>query len=87
MLHGSMSSEDWPSARAAEFENVPRVCRLILGVYEDDISTPEYADRLVPEQVRILFFWLSAMMYPFTTNFPSSTYLLSFTPASAQVFL
>ena len=53
MLHGSMSSEDWPSARAAEFEDVPRVCRLILGVYEDDISRPEYADRLVPEQVCI----------------------------------
>lgn len=51
MVHGSMASEDWPEATYGELKDVPRVCRLILGVYEEDVTKPLYADRLVEEQV------------------------------------
>ncbi|XVF33335.1 hypothetical protein REPUB_Repub17cG0159600 [Reevesia pubescens] len=32
-------SEHWGLATAEEFEPVPRLCRLILAVYEDDLHT------------------------------------------------
>ncbi|KAH1240940.1 hypothetical protein GmHk_07G018670 [Glycine max] len=36
-------SENWGLATAQEFEPVPRICRLILAVYEDDIRNPQWA--------------------------------------------
>lgn len=40
---GSYDSESWPPASGDEFEPVPRVCRSILAVYEDDLENPRYA--------------------------------------------
>nr|CAB3457949.1 unnamed protein product [Digitaria exilis] len=43
-LHsGGYDSETWGVASAAEFEPVPRLCRLILSVYEDDLENPQWA--------------------------------------------
>ncbi|KAF7130620.1 hypothetical protein RHSIM_Rhsim10G0177400 [Rhododendron simsii] len=39
---GSYDSATWTDATAEEFEPVPRVCRVILAVYEDDLSNPKY---------------------------------------------
>jgi len=36
-------SENWGLATAQEFEPVPRICRLILAVYEDDVRNPQWA--------------------------------------------
>ncbi|CAA6655586.1 unnamed protein product [Spirodela intermedia] len=36
-------SETWAIASAVEFEPVPRLCRVILAVYEDDIQNPLWA--------------------------------------------
>ncbi|XP_052194439.1 uncharacterized protein LOC127802586 isoform X2 [Diospyros lotus] len=36
-------SENWGHAGAAEFEPVPRICRYILSVYEDDLRNPIWA--------------------------------------------
>ncbi|GLT60657.1 hypothetical protein SLA2020_334140 [Shorea laevis] len=36
-------SEHWGLATAEEFEPVPRLCRLILSVYEDDLHNPIWA--------------------------------------------
>ncbi|KAJ7962389.1 Sn1-specific diacylglycerol lipase alpha [Quillaja saponaria] len=36
-------SENWGLASVDEFEPVPRICRLILAVYEDDIRNPQWA--------------------------------------------
>ncbi|KAH0686818.1 hypothetical protein KY284_017371 [Solanum tuberosum] len=35
-------SENWSVATAEEFEPVPRLCRYILGVYEDDLRQPQW---------------------------------------------
>lgn len=40
---GSNDSETWPIATPEEFEPVPRICRVILAVYEDDLANPKYA--------------------------------------------
>ncbi|PKA62734.1 hypothetical protein AXF42_Ash018942 [Apostasia shenzhenica] len=40
---GSYDSESWPAAGAGDFEPIPRLCRVILAVYEDDLSKPRYA--------------------------------------------
>jgi len=43
-LHsGGYDSETWGVASAAEFEPVPRLCQLILSVYEDDLENPQWA--------------------------------------------
>ncbi|EOY03904.1 Calmodulin-binding heat-shock protein, putative [Theobroma cacao] len=39
---GSHDSESWPLATPDEFEPVPRVCRLILAVYETDLKNPQF---------------------------------------------
>lgn len=40
-LHtGCRDSETWGQATAEEFEPVPRLCRYILAVYEDDLRSP-----------------------------------------------
>ncbi|TKY63913.1 calmodulin-binding heat-shock protein [Spatholobus suberectus] len=36
-------SENWGLATTEEFEPVPRICRLILAVYEEDIRNPQWA--------------------------------------------
>lgn len=36
-------SENWGQATTEEFEPVPRLCRLILAVYEDDLRNPLWA--------------------------------------------
>ena len=36
-------SENWGLAGAGEFEPVPRICRYILAVYEDDLRNPLWA--------------------------------------------
>ncbi|CAL5326716.1 unnamed protein product [Camellia sinensis] len=52
---GSYDSATWPPATATEFEPVPRLCRLILAVYEDDLRHPQFPPsggyRLNPEWV------------------------------------
>ncbi|KAK8517751.1 hypothetical protein V6N12_016592 [Hibiscus sabdariffa] len=39
---GSDDSETWPLATPDEFEPVPRVCRVILAVYEPDLRHPQF---------------------------------------------
>ncbi|KAL5539211.1 hypothetical protein UlMin_043496 [Ulmus minor] len=50
---GSDDSATWASATADEFEPVPRICRLILAVYEPDLRNPQFPPpggyRLNPE--------------------------------------
>ncbi|KAJ4956308.1 hypothetical protein NE237_013091 [Protea cynaroides] len=44
VLHtGIHDSENWGLATAEEFEPVPRLCRMILAVYEDDLRHPLWA--------------------------------------------
>ncbi|KAI0524862.1 hypothetical protein KFK09_004252 [Dendrobium nobile] len=40
---GAYDSESWPPAAAEDFEPVPRICRIVLAVYEHDLSHPRYA--------------------------------------------
>lgn len=39
---GSYDSTTWPIATAEEFEPVPRICRIVLAVYEPDLRNPKY---------------------------------------------
>ncbi|XP_072972089.1 uncharacterized protein [Typha angustifolia] len=39
---GSYDSESWPPASPDEFEPIPRLCRAILAVYEEDLSQPRF---------------------------------------------
>ncbi|XP_022935324.1 uncharacterized protein LOC111442246 [Cucurbita moschata] len=39
---GSYDSATWPPATCDDFESVPRVCRLILAVYESDLNNPQF---------------------------------------------
>ncbi|XWS30836.1 hypothetical protein CRYUN_Cryun23aG0025000 [Craigia yunnanensis] len=52
---GSDDSETWPLATYDEFEPVPRVCRLVLAVYETDLRHPQFSPdggyRLNPDWV------------------------------------
>lgn len=40
---GSDDSANWPIATREEFEPIPRVCRIILSVYEPDLHHPLYS--------------------------------------------
>lgn len=40
---GADDSATWPPATAVEFEPVPRVCRIILAIYEPDLRNPKLA--------------------------------------------
>ncbi|KAI8540917.1 hypothetical protein RHMOL_Rhmol08G0022200 [Rhododendron molle] len=42
---GSYDSAAWPPASADEFEPVPRICRIILAVYEEDLRNPQFAPK------------------------------------------
>ncbi|XP_042498758.1 uncharacterized protein LOC122077059 [Macadamia integrifolia] len=39
---GSDDSLTWPSATPDEFEPIPRICRVILAVYEEDLRNPKF---------------------------------------------
>lgn len=39
---GNDDSATWPTATHDEFEPVPRLCRTILAVYEDDLHNPKF---------------------------------------------
>ncbi|KAK9950794.1 hypothetical protein M0R45_006263 [Rubus argutus] len=41
----SDDSDTWPLATVDEFEPVPRLCRLILAVYETDLHEPQFAPK------------------------------------------
>lgn len=42
-LHtGNHDSETWGTASAVEFEPVPRLCRLIMAIYEEDLENPSH---------------------------------------------
>lgn len=40
---GAYDSETWPPASSEEIEPIPRICRAILAVYEEDLAHPLYA--------------------------------------------
>ncbi|EPS73254.1 calmodulin-binding heat-shock protein, partial [Genlisea aurea] len=40
---GSYDSSTWPNATGEEFEPIPRICRIILAVYERDLNCPKFA--------------------------------------------
>ncbi|KAL2897382.1 Sn1-specific diacylglycerol lipase alpha [Bienertia sinuspersici] len=40
---GSNDSSTWPSVTPEEFEAVPRICRVIMAVYEPDVHNPVFA--------------------------------------------
>ncbi|XP_057784064.1 uncharacterized protein LOC131001587 [Salvia miltiorrhiza] len=52
---GSYDSESWATATADEFDSVPRLCRVILAVYEPDLRCPKFSPaggyRLNPDWV------------------------------------
>ncbi|GMH05159.1 hypothetical protein Nepgr_006999 [Nepenthes gracilis] len=52
---GSDDSASWTSATLEEFDPIPRVCRVILAVYESDLHNPQFAPpggyRLNPDWV------------------------------------
>lgn len=69
LVHGSMASKDWPEALPEDFRDVPRVCRLILGVYEVDIEHPRFTDRIIPQNVvKRVSFDDASRMCEFLTN-------------------
>ncbi|KAF9625271.1 hypothetical protein IFM89_020857 [Coptis chinensis] len=39
---GSEDSDTWPLATTEEIEPIPRICRAILAVYEDDLHKPKF---------------------------------------------
>ncbi|RWW25108.1 hypothetical protein BHE74_00017929 [Ensete ventricosum] len=40
---GAYDSETWPPAAAEDVEPIPRACRAVLAVYEEDLANPRYA--------------------------------------------
>ncbi|KAL6606974.1 hypothetical protein ACP70R_028195 [Stipagrostis hirtigluma subsp. patula] len=40
---GAYDSESWPPASPADFEPVPRICRVVLANYDPDLSNPRFA--------------------------------------------
>ncbi|GJN00123.1 hypothetical protein PR202_ga17286 [Eleusine coracana subsp. coracana] len=40
---GAYDSESWPPAAPADFEAVPRVCRVVLANYDTDLNNPKFA--------------------------------------------
>ncbi|XP_062233151.1 uncharacterized protein LOC133930506 isoform X2 [Phragmites australis] len=40
---GAYDSETWPPASPADFEAVPRICRVVLAIYDPDLSNPKFA--------------------------------------------
>ncbi|KAG6549400.1 hypothetical protein Mapa_009119 [Marchantia paleacea] len=40
---GAFDSDSWDLANYEDFEPVPRICRIILAVYEDDLRHPQWA--------------------------------------------
>ncbi|URE14215.1 Lipase 3 N-terminal region [Musa troglodytarum] len=52
---GAYDSETWPPAAAEDVEPIPRACRAVLAVYEEDLANPRYAPtggyRMDPSEV------------------------------------
>lgn len=52
---GAYDSATWPNATPDEFTPVPRLCRIIIAIYEDDLRHPKYIPtggyRLNPDRV------------------------------------
>uniref|UniRef100_A0ACD5U656 Uncharacterized protein n=1 Tax=Avena sativa TaxID=4498 RepID=A0ACD5U656_AVESA len=40
---GAYGSENWPLAVPDDLEPVPRICQIIMAIYEDDIAKPKFA--------------------------------------------
>ncbi|KAL3682972.1 hypothetical protein R1sor_000994 [Riccia sorocarpa] len=40
---GAYDSENWALASYEEFETIPRICRIVLAVYEHDLTKPKWA--------------------------------------------
>ncbi|GJN29111.1 hypothetical protein PR202_gb17304 [Eleusine coracana subsp. coracana] len=40
---GAYDSESWPPAAPADFEAVPRICRVVLANYDTDLNNPKFA--------------------------------------------
>lgn len=57
---GSYDSESWPPATADEFEPVPRMCRAILAIYEDDLAKPRFAP---PGGYRMNQAWVAKLVH------------------------
>ncbi|KDP25780.1 hypothetical protein JCGZ_22502 [Jatropha curcas] len=48
---GSDDSASWPLATPEEFEPVPRICNVILSVYETDTQKPQFSSPLDPKGI------------------------------------
>ncbi|XP_074371165.1 uncharacterized protein LOC141712217 [Apium graveolens] len=52
---GAYDSATWPEATAGEFSSMPRLCRIILAVYEENLGSPRFQSanwyRMNPEWV------------------------------------
>lgn len=52
---GAYDSATWPEATAGEFSSVPRLCRIILAIYEENLASPRFQPanwyRMKPEWV------------------------------------
>ncbi|PON55567.1 Mono-/di-acylglycerol lipase [Parasponia andersonii] len=55
---GSDDSATWPNATPDEFEPVPRICRLILAVYETDLRNPQFLPNSESSGYRLNPDWL-----------------------------
>ncbi|XP_074566587.1 uncharacterized protein LOC141823220 isoform X2 [Curcuma longa] len=40
---GAYDSETWPPASSEDIEPIPRICRAVLAIYEEDLAHPHYA--------------------------------------------
>ncbi|KAM3240002.1 hypothetical protein ACQJBY_053594 [Aegilops geniculata] len=77
-------SETWGLASPGEFEPVPRLCRFILAVYEDDLETPQWAP---PGGYGIEPRWVVRRRTPEHTHGRAPTYLLYVDHRHADVVL
>lgn len=73
-LHsGAHDSEKWALANFEDFEPVPRICRIILAVYEDDLRNPKWAP---PGGYRMNPDWLVKRVTYETTQGRAPAYLI-----------
>ena len=42
LMAGYKDSKEWPLASVEDFEPIPRMCRMILAVYENDLNNPKW---------------------------------------------
>lgn len=70
---GAHDSEKWALANIEDFEPVPRICRIILAVYEDDLRNPKWAP---PGGYRMNPDWLVKRVTYETTQGRAPPYLI-----------